>query len=395
MSTSGAGTKISEKRTRLSKQINIFVLLTDAFGGFGGIAVYNRDVLTAMCKHPLVDEVVAIPRVAARKLEPMPQKLRYKTRAAKGIIAYMAVLARNLHKAAHSDVIYCAHINLVPLAWMIGKLFRVPVILAIYGIDAWQPTNRRLTNWMTRKIETVVSISEYTKAKFITWSGVSSENVRLLPNAIHLEQYGESSPSSEFIQRFGLNGKKVILTFGRIVSKQRAKGFDEVLEVMPELLSDIPDIAYVIAGDGDYRPVLEEKVKRLGLTGRVIFTGFVEESEKVSLYSAADVYVMPSRGEGFGFVFLEAMACGVPCVASSVDGSRDAVRDGKLGALVDPDDKTGLKKTILEALDKPREVPAGLEYFSFPKFTQRLHAIIDSTVAGGSAQKMPCPRGEK
>ena len=74
----------------------------------------------------------------------------------------------------------------------------------------------------------------------------------------------------------------------------------------------------------------------MGLSDRVIFTGYIPESEKIAHYNLADVYVMPSTGEGFGIVLLEAVACGVPVVGSRVDGSREALLDGQLGRLVDP-----------------------------------------------------------
>jgi glycosyltransferase involved in cell wall biosynthesis len=91
----------------------------------------------------------------------------------------------------------------------------------------------------------------------------------------------------------------------------------------------------------------------------------------------ADAYVMPSHGEGFGFVLLEAMASGVPTVGSRIDGGREALRDGMLGTLVDPADRKGLTEAILAALGMPRGVPDGLEYFDYPNFRERFHRIMD------------------
>lgn len=358
----------------------VLALITDAFGGHGGIALYNRDLLIAMCAHRDVEQVVALPRVISHDLEPMPDTLVYRTFSAKGTGAYFLSLLVNLPAIARANMIYCGHINLVPIAWLFGYIFRKPVVLAIYGIDAWQPTGRSLVDRLVKCIPDVISISGYTKARFIEWSKMGANRVHLLPNAIHLENYGMEGNVAAISEKYGLSGHTVLMTLGRIVSKERAKGFDEVLELLPELASEIPDLVYVIVGDGDYKPELEAKARQLGVADRVVFTGFVSEEEKPDLYRATDVYVMPSRGEGFGFVFLEAMACGVPVVASSVDGSSDAVLDGELGLMVDPDDRTALKAAILAALKMPKGIPPRLDYFSFAGFTARLHAIIDGIV---------------
>jgi len=167
------------------------------------------------------------------------------------------------------------------------------------------------------------------------------------------------------------------MTFGRLVSRERAKGFDEILELLPRLKTLIPNVIYVVAGDGEDKTRLEARAQALGVADQVVFTGMVREEEKSDLYRLADVYVMPSRGEGFGFVFLEAMACGIPVVASKVDGSREAVREGELGLLVDPDNPEEIEAAILESLSRPKEVPAGLEYFSFERFCERLGGILD------------------
>ena len=108
---------------------------------------------------------------------------------------------------------------------------------------------------------------------------------------------------------------------------------------------------------------------RWGLSDRVVFAGFIPEAEKADHYRLADAYVMPGRGEGFGFVFLEAMACGIPVVGSRLDGSREALRQGDLGILVDPDrpdDIAGRHSRGPEAA--PGGHPGGAELFLLRKF---------------------------
>ena len=181
------------------------------------------------------------------------------------------------------------------------------------------------------------------------------------------------------VSRWCLEGRRVLLTVGRMDAAEQAKGFDEILDALPALLKQMPDIAYLAVGDGSDRPRLQEKAVKLGLGNNVFFPGYVDESEKLEYYRLADVFVMPSRLEGFGYVFLEALAVGVPVIASKVDGSREAIRNGAWGQLVDPAQPAELIAAIREALANPF-VPnrAELEYFSTTAFERRCHEALAS-----------------
>ena len=216
--------------------MRILALVTDAFGGYGGIALYNRDFLKSLCVHPKVTEVVAIARCAAEHSDKYPVGLKYDVSGISNAHSFLKAIIRNLINNQKFDLIICCHINLMPLAWLIGKLLRKPVVLEIYGIEAWQPTGRWMSDYLSASAKIVISISEYTRVRYLSWSKLSDEKCKLLPNAIHAEKYGIGLKSEKLIKRYGLQGKKCLLTFGRIVSKERAKGFDEVLELLPELL---------------------------------------------------------------------------------------------------------------------------------------------------------------
>lgn len=361
--------------------MRVLALLTEAFGGYGGISLYNRDLLTALCAHPECTDVVAIPRLMPNSSELQPVKLTYVISGLNGKMKYLKTVLQTLKCNSQFDLIVCGHINLIPIAILIRIWLKAPVLLVIYGIDAWHPTCSRLTNMLVQYVDAFVSISNITRQRFLTWSRLPAEKGFLLPNAIHLELYGSGPKNRELLERYGLEGKTVLMTLGRLVSHERCKGFDEVMELMPELALKIPNIVYMIVGRGDDQQRLEEKARNLQIADRVVFTGYIKESEKGDHFRLADVYVMPSRGEGFGFVFLEAMACGVPVVASSADGGREAVRNGELGLLVDPADPAAIVDAICSAVKKRhRVVPDGLEYFSFVCFSNRLHGIIQQVL---------------
>lgn len=362
--------------------IRVYALITDAFGGHGGISVFNRDLLTAFVEGSAKSCAIAAPRLVSRPVGKLPERLTYRLEAARGARAFLRSVVRDLPEIRRADLIYCSHVNLTPVAWLLRALTGRPVLCALYGIDAWTAPRRGLVAWAARRMNRYYAISGHTRQRFAGWSNVPVERIDLLPNAIHLDAYAPGAASDELAGRLGIGGEPVLMTFGRLVSRERAKGFDEVLNILPRLIEFHPRLIYVIAGDGDDRARLQERVLSEGLADHVVFAGFVDEAEKADLYRLADLYVMPSRGEGFGFVFLEALACGIPVVASRVDGSRDAVRDGLLGDMVDPDDPEELLDAILRGLARPKGiVPEGLAFFGYDQFVKRAHEVAQRTLA--------------
>jgi glycosyltransferase involved in cell wall biosynthesis len=354
--------------------MRILLLTPDAFGGHGGIAQYNRDLLTALSAISDVEEIVAVPRFAPLHVGTLPPKLTHHVEGLGGKIRYTWAVFKVLRR--RFDLVICGHINLLSLAWLASVRARVPLVLLVYGIDVWQPHKSILTRMLLRRVDAVWSISEITRDKMIAWSKLSNERFHILPNAIDLDYYAMVPKDAALVARYGLSGRKVMMILARLVGCERYKGVDELLELLPDLLTRETELVFLVAGDGNDRARLEEKAKALGVADRVVFTGYVSETEKAAHFRLADAFVMPGRCEGFGFVFLEAMACGVPVVASTLDGSREAVRFGQLGQMVNPDDRTALSAAIIRALNAEKGIPKGLEYFSFANFQCRLQAMV-------------------
>jgi phosphatidylinositol alpha-1,6-mannosyltransferase len=363
----------------LARGKSVLSLVTDAFGGHGGIALYNRDFLEAICAHTCISNVTVFPRLVGRDLERLPPKLDFITSTLGGKFRYIVGVLRYALARPQVDLLVCAHLNLLPLAFLLRAWFRAPILLQIYGCEAWEPTNSWIVNVLARRADLVVSISEVTKQRFMAWSGVKDGKISILANAIHLDRYGPVlEKNGKLLDRYSLEGRVVLMTLGRIAAEERYKGFDEVLNILTHLSEEIPNISYLIVGSGSDVDRLIEKARNLGLSERVVFAGLVAEAEKAEHFRLADVFVMPSYGEGFGFVFLEAMACGIPVIGSKTDGSREALRDGQLGELVDPKNPLEIISAVKNALTRPRVVPKGLVYFSYDNFQHRLHKLIDS-----------------
>lgn len=347
--------------------MKVLLLCTDAYGGHGGIALFNRELTAALVAREDVTEVVVVPRVIRNMPEGIPPKVRFVFTAARGNLAYAKAIGGLFRE--RFDAIICGHVNLLPVACSLGR-----PLLVVHGIEAWQPLRNPVRRRLLHRSRAIVAVSAVTRDRLLAWSGYKGPTY-VLPNAVHLEQFGIRPKRDDLVKRYGLAGKRVLLTVGRLAGEERSKGFDEVIEVLPQLPEDV---VYMIAGGGHDMPRLRDKATALGVGNRVVFTGLFPESEKPDLYNLADVYVMPSRGEGFGFVFLEALASGLPVIGSKTDGGAEALLGGELGTLVDPSNGGELRDAIVALLgNTTRHVPDKLAHFSFEKFVERVSAIVD------------------
>lgn len=370
--------------------MKILVLISDAYGGRGGIALYNRNLLRALCEDALVDNVIAIPRVMTYDLEDeLPSKLNFLTEATGSKLNYLITCLKMVFKKADIDLVICSHLHLLPFAFMFKFFFKCPVVPITYGIEAWTPTQHWSANFLCRKLDAFISIRKLTARRFIEWAGIDHAKFYYLPNCIDESQYGIAPKRTDFEERYGIKNKTVIMTAGRLdtVDYERNKGFDEILAVLPELRKQIPNLVYLIMGDGDDRERLLQKAKTFGVEDIVVFTGYVSEEEKADHYRLADVFAMPGSNKHFDrypfrFVFLEALACGVPVVGCRLeDDSEINDPDAKqLIIQVDPDNQDDIKRGIIEALKLPRGHREGIENFYFPAFRDNVHSIIDNMI---------------
>jgi len=202
--------------------------------------------------------------------------------------------------------------------------------------------------------------------------------VRVLPNTVD-PRFTPGLKPADMLRRFGLEGRKVILTVSRLASGERYKGHDRIIASMPHILERHPEALYLVAGDGDDRPRLEALAQSAGLGDKIRFAGSLTEADLPGAYRMADVFAMPSTGEGFGIVFLEAAASGLPVIAGNRDGSVDALADGAIGQLVDPDQPDQLVSAIGAALDGRCQVdPLAVSRLAFNAFSSQVAELVRS-----------------
>jgi glycosyltransferase involved in cell wall biosynthesis len=367
-------------------------LVSDAYGGRGGIACYNRNFLRALCSYPAMEEVIALPRSVTYGMEEMPVNLVYRTESAGGRLRYLTHCLRLALFGRRADLIVCGHLHLLPFAWLIGIRHRCPVVPITYGIEAWTPTAHGVANTLSGHVRCFISIRRFTASRFKAWTGNDNAVFYYLPNCIDQGQFGPAPKRTDLLAKLDLEGRKVVMTAGRIDSTEceRRKGFDEVLEALPELRRLVPEIAYLILGDGDDKPRLEAKAKDLGVAEIVRFSGYVSEADKPDYYRLADVFAMPGSNPVFDrypfrFVFLEALACGVPVVGCRPEGAAEQ-DDADVTALitqVDPNDKADIIRGIRDGLARrSTDVAAAMNGYYYPAFRDRLHGYVSRIVRG-------------
>jgi len=355
--------------------LNILLLLTDGYGSLGGISQFNRDFMAALNASMAVNRVQALPRLIPNEIKgAIPEAIVYDRSASGSKTRFTWHAIEHAWTPVAPDLLICGHINLLPVAYFVARLCGARLALIMHGIDVWRPTSDPLTNRLARSVDAYLSVSSLTADRFVRWSQASPDRMSILPNCINLDRFTLRPPDPTLIARYNLHGFRVIATLGRLAPKERYKGFDEVLEVMPKLVDRFPKVKYLIIGDGEDRSRLTAKAASLGIAQNVVFTGRIPEEEKVSHYSLMDAYVMPSSGEGFGIVLLEAAACGIAVIGSNADGSREALMEGQLGMLVDPHKPDELTAAILRTLERstPRMRPSGIETFGIDQFQLRV-----------------------
>lgn len=302
-------------------------LVSDAFGGIGGIAQYNRDLLSAVAVSGNSHRICILPRHAPKPAM-LPSGITQM--APMGHAAYVfAALSLALRRSF--DVVFCGHVHLVPLAALIARMTGAKLVVQAHGIEVWSQL-RAAWRRAIEQSDLVLCVSRYTRKIVLDQIAIPPERVMVLSNTV--ADVFTPGGDTAFRIRQGWENKRILLTVGRLDSRERYKGQDRVIAILPELVAHGHDVVYLIVGDGDDRSRLEQIARETGVEDRVHFLGALETNHLVEVYRAADLFVMPSTGEGFGISFLEAMACGTPALGLASGGTPDALADGALGTII-------------------------------------------------------------
>jgi phosphatidylinositol alpha-1,6-mannosyltransferase len=292
------------------------------------------------------------------------------------------------------DLVIANHVALAPVAAGMKLAFGTPYWVACHSVEIWWGTSR-LRHAALRRADLILPVSRYTADVVQKMDGIQSSRVKVVYNAVPnsfarlLVPQEETSGSTLRFKK----GRRVLLSVCNLVRGNEFKGVDTVIRALPGVLASVPELQYIVVGEGEIRVKLESLAVETGVAGHVTFAGEVPDAELAELYRGCDVFVLPSRGqqgmgtvggEGFGRVYVEAALAGKPVVGSRSGGASEAVLHGRTGLVVDPDSSDGVAEAVLAILKDPKRAARmgsegrmwALETFSEDALSRSLRELL-------------------
>lgn len=364
----------------------------DVFGFKGGIQVYSGFLLEALqnlnfnlnvfLKHDIASHLnfsyISTPSFHCTGNLPLPIRT----------LAFVSqVMGFGLWQ--QPSLVLSTHLNFTIAAYWLKRCFGIPYWTVVHGVEAWdiqRPALKTALHYADR----IIAVSSYTRDRLLKEQNLDPNKISILPNTFDLHRFVIGTKPAYLLERYKLKPEQpIILTVNRLCSSESYKGYDKILEALPQIHQVIPNVHYIIVGKGDDRPRLEQLIHQRQLQDYVTLAGFIPDAELCNYYNLCDVFAMPSKLEGFGIVYLEALACGKPTLGGNQDGAIDALCHGELGALVDPDDVGAIAKTLIQILQRNYPQPIMyqpevlrqkvIEKFGFEQFKRTLNELMQTS----------------
>lgn len=358
----------------------------------GGIQVFSQFLLEALeTTFPELDRQVFLmhDRPALRERHPnttlhycgqMPQWLRTVGFAAQ-VVGYGI--------RQQPDLVLTTHLNFTVAAAQLKRLMNVPYWTVAHGFEAWDIQRPQVLNALAGA-DRILAVSSYTRDRLLEYPQIDPARIVILPNTFNAEQFAIQPKPEYLLRRYGLRPEQpIILTVNRLEAGEDFHSYDQVLAALPAVRHALPDVHYVIVGKGSDRPRLEALIQAMGLQDCVTLAGFVPDDELVNYYNLCDVFAMPSILEGFGIVYLEALACGKPTIAG-LDGGLEALAHNHLGVNLDPMNVASLATALCRILTRrhdnallfqPEQLRRSVvQRFGRTAFESRLRMLLQSPI---------------
>lgn len=369
--------------------MKILLVAMDLFGRPGGIARHCRLALKAMTEDQRVEAVDLISYLDAPWSMPDPYYFGARGRSYAACGGNQRLLINRVQRALRReayDLVIAAHVNLGPLLLTAAaRPGRSKRLTLVYGVDAWTklPWLRRLA---LQRSHRVLAISRFTAHATVMNNAVDARRLDVTYCCLDPALSGAERQRKQPPPPTAPTEHNTLLTVSRLWRSEASKGQRAVLEALPRVLEAVPSATYWIVGEGDLQPDLERLSEDLGVKSHVRFFGSVSDQTLRDCYQQCTAYVMPSKWEGFGLTFLEAMAYARPVIGGARDAAPEILGDSAL--LVDPENSMQLGDAIVRLLTNPdlqtRLGTAGhkrlTDHFTYDRFRERLMTSLVRSV---------------
>ncbi|AVH73806.1 glycosyltransferase family 4 protein [Nostoc sp. 'Lobaria pulmonaria (5183) cyanobiont'] len=336
----------------------LYLIFPNIFDFKGGIQVYSKFLLKALQDiYPEADYDVFL-KYDKYSLK-QPDKLQFLSSTRFHYFGDLPKLLQPILFATkiiilaifqHPVIVISTHVNYAIVCYILKIFTGIPYWVVAHGLEVWDIENKA-TKLALEKADKIISVSNYTRQRLLQDTNIDSEKIVILPNTFDASKFLINSKPTYLLKRYNLTDEQpLILTVTRLGSMSKYKGYDQILHALVKVRLHLPNVHFILAGKGDDIPRIKALVTNLNLQNCVTIAGFVPDKELCDHYNLCDVFALPSKGEGFGIVFLEALACGKPVLAGNQDGSIDPLANGKLGCLVDPDNVEEIADNLIQIL---------------------------------------------
>lgn len=297
-------------------------------------------------------------------------------------------VAHCLARLPKTETLFVGHLGLAPVAQLLKKLGRVErYYVILHGIEAWREVDK-LDRLALLAADGVIATTRFTVHECATRNSLPLQRFKIIPLCVD-QHVGQPSPS------FRLNGGFKLLCVARQDRAERYKGFEQIFEAIVRVRASHPEIHLNLVGRGDDQHRLKQAAASLGVADQVTFWGALSSAELAAAYRDCDVFVMPSRKEGFGIVFLEAMRFGKPCIGGNHGGTPEVISHGETGFLVDYGDVPALARRLAQLVDDPatgaalgaRGRDVLQQQYAFPMFESRYRDVFLRQPVNGDEQR--------
>jgi glycosyltransferase involved in cell wall biosynthesis len=235
--------------------------------------------------------------------------------------------------------------------------YRVPLVATIHATEYGRHQGRlpgpmqkiihQIEWWLTFESVRTICCSNYMRDEVVSIFDLPPDKVTVIPNGIEYELFNTDHDKERIHRRFVHPDSRMIFFVGRLVYE---KGVQTVIEAMPKVLREVPDLRFLVAGTGPHARALQAMIEELGLGEKIKLLGFVDSEVLVKFYKSADLTVVPSLYEPFGMVVLEAMVAGCPVIVADTGGLKEIVVHEETGLCFQPGDPDSLAGAMIRVL---------------------------------------------